>query len=1117
MTLNWRVEAWNLPHNSPHEIVVGDVTVVDVSFNDGLNTVGQGQIRIPASDPDLNTICDPANNVSTLLRVYMNDVFKYAFFAENRSRPIDNEDQPVVVVSGPGVKSMTEWGIIPTFDYPENPSSAPDWIYGGGATAGSFTNGDMESFGSDLLTNGGFESQTVEPWQSTSAFGGPGINLLEASSFRSESGSWSAFLDPLNAVGSGMRYADIPVEPGARYTVTIKILQPTTITPDGNRWTARIQMGTDGTVHHTNGFRVGDAAYAEIDNAVKGTGATILGGLAPNDNTVWQGFTLDVTMGASIETSYIEIAWESGDSGSPPIYVDTISMIQTSGDGLLPWQAFTPSTVTLAVETVIVHGGSRALRFTSNAFTAENFPTGVQQLVTGLTPGDPYTFNAWVYNPDVVTRSVDLRLRQQGAATISLTTLAIPAGQWMFGSVTAVAPLQNLLAEVRVNAAEEPNLPLDFIVDDTSFSGGLAAASPGQITLDVYNAIVARSFLDFLGTPTFTASLDSGGNAWADAALAMTVPRGQQLRHHLDTLASFGYEWDVTWTGTDWVIEVFNPLGLGTTVANIGLVEGDLIPAGSTQTTIAKRNSVFAEGSEGIFDDTTTDAGLITALGARETYVQSPDFNDQTSLISRAGQELLDVQKYVNAVRLTVDGNHDFIPFVDYSPGDTIQVELDDIAGAYRVNAVSVRLAEESRFDVEFNERTVDGPAAQAFAVNKLLASFQRQQTVGLGQTTESLPSTTQITVQGPWALVAAANAPQAWRDAAGYLCDGINDEVEIRAAIQSFADQSVWGTVLLSPGTFYCGVVGGGAVLSGRVIDLDPDITPAAGGGCRAVIGAGDAYEAESTPAMDDSHGLDASTQVLIDATGGATGGNLAPVRATNAVLRNLGISVVGLFTAAVELTVNAQLRDSSISTDRNVGVVGLVINPETLVERVSIASIKETFRFNTVQGTTFRKITVRGTPDLYVFNFAQTNGGNRSGAITFGVFDDIHVLGGGTDANSAIVRVTVANTQAFSRNFFDGIRLENTDWDAVFRVESPTTAFLKDNWIHGVVVPDRSATPLLAGADAQRAFRRHDIIDVPTASLPPAADMPNELRWDTTTGQLKFSDGTNWIVVGP
>ncbi len=1125
-TLDWAVEVWNLPHNSPHEIILGDLPdLSSVSYATSAEDGGDVTVRLPADDPNLDVICDPDASppVSTLLRVYLNRggvrFLQGGWLAERRSRPFeDDENERWVEISGPHVDDVATHGAVPTYDYPESPSSAPDWVFGGESNAGSFTNGTFEDFGTEVISNGGFESGTLDGWNATSTVGGPGVNDVRVSSLRAETGGWSCFVDPLNVVGSGIRSDPISVAPGGRYLLQAKILQPTTITPDGNRWTLRIKTGSDVTINNPGAggvFRVGDWVYCEIDNAAKGAGATILGGLAPNDDTVWQGFTIDVTMGDfrenpddTTQETFVELAWESGDAGSPPVYFDSVTMIQTSGDGLEPWKAFTPATVPIAVETVDVRTGARALRFTANAFTGEGFPTGVQQLVTELTAGDPYTFGAWVYNKQGTTRKVRLHLRQEGSSTIASTDLSIPGLTYAFASVTAVAPLSSLLAEVRVHPDEEPNLPLAFVVDDATFSGGVAAASPGDITLQLLAAIQARGRLTYLTATTFTATTDSDGNAWDDPTLSVTIPRGQTLAGWLTELSRWGYEHAIEWDGTNWDLRLWNPGDRGAVVA-AGIVEGHFTPAGHVNSEIPHATSIFAEGGGGIIDDSVTDAALETALGPRDRYVYAEDVSDVTSLTSRATGELARASRYSAAGRVTLDGDADNLPGIDFGIGDTIEVDLDDLTGPQRVHAYSAELTDRgATFVVEVNDRAAEDATLASIALNRILEQFQRQRTTA-GAAIEATPATTtEIVVQGPWAIVAAANAPQGWRDAAGFLCDGINDEVQIRAAIQSFADQNVIGTVLLSPGTFYCGAINGGAVLSGRVINLDPNADPDVGG-CVAVIGAGSFGQSDGT----DLHGVYSATHLVIATAGGTTGGALAPIRIKNGILESVNARITGtIFTAGIDVDTDVRVQDVSLHTATNVGMISLLMNPESLVDRFSVLAVAEAFRLNNVQGSTFRKITVRGA-STYVFNFALTNGGSRTGPIANATFEDVYIVAGGAAAGSAVFRVTVNNGQSFSRNAIDKVVVNTVDFDSFLNVLSPTTAFLRDNWLGAIQIPDRTATPLLTGADAQRAVRRTELIPTTTAGRPPAADVIYEWRFDTDLGHPIVSDGTNWI----
>lgn len=832
-----RVEVWDLPHNAPTEPLFTEPNFVRLRYNDSIDSVGAGSITLRATDPDADAICDPANNVSTQVRVYLRRDGETwqgpaVFLAEERERVAGDPGQHLVRLSGPDLRSSLAWGAVPPYDYPTDPIVTGNWEWGSEGGAGSFTNGDMEGFASTILSNGGFESGDLGAWQTTSAFGGPAVNDAQVSSNRSRSGSYSLFLDPLNVIGSGIRQ-EIEVEPGARYAVTIYLLQPTTISPAGNRWTARIKMGTAGTIHHTNGFRVGDAAYCELDNAVKGTGATISGGLPPNDNTVWQVFNIDVTMGDfressedTTQTSYIEIAWDDDVAGSPPVYIDDATLTQVSGDGLAPWQPYTASTVTMTLQTTTVHGGAQALEFTATSFTGEGFPTGVQQLVTGLTPGGIYTFGAWVYNPDVVTRSVDLRLRQPGQATISLTTIAIPAGQWAFGTVTATSSLQSLLAEVRVNAAEEPNLPLTFYVDDCTFSGGEAATSVGDIIQTILTAVQARGYLTHLDASSFDAATDSDGNAWTDTSVALSVSRGANLKQMMDGFVRLGYEYDVVAVGSTYEFRVFNPGGLGLDVPTETILEGEAERTLQARSNVAQRTSTFVEGKDGIWEEV-VDAGLQTALGPRESYLFNPDLTNDATLNIRGNAELGFHARYPKAFRISLADSAESLPFIDIQKGDLVTVNLRNLTGNHRCVARSIEVTPESfTADVELNERSVEDQALQAIAINKLIDTFNVPSLPGNPPVALATPEVvTAASITGPWIIVAASDAPDAWVQAATFVCDGVADEEEITAAIELAAPGAGLDasglTVLLSEGNFFINapiVIPAGAETTGYI-----------------------------------------------------------------------------------------------------------------------------------------------------------------------------------------------------------------------------------------------------------------------------------------------------------
>lgn len=1142
MSLDWAVEVWNLPHNSPHEILLGEIPdLVAVELGKTGRDGGDVTVTLPADDPNLDVVCDPDASppVSTLLRVYLIRggvrTFVGAWLAEERSRPFeDDEGERWVEISGPSVDDVTNHGAVPPYDYPENPSSAPDWSFGGdGTSAGTFANGDMESIGGELLSNGGFEDGNLGNWVRTSDVGGPGVNVLEVSTNRPRTGAYSVFLDPFFITDSGIRYPNIAVKPGSRYVFTAWLLHPNTVPDAGGRWTARVKTGADVTIHNPGVggvWRVGAGVHCELDNVAKGTGATISGGPS-GDNSVWQSFTIDVTMGDFRESeddetqlTYVEIAWDDTDpafSGSPPVYIDDVSLASISNDDFTPWRPYTDSTVTLALETGTVHGGTKALAFTATAFTVEGFPTGVQQEVGALTPGDPYTFGTWVHNLDVVTRSVDLRLRQPGAPTISLTTLAIPAGSWSFGTVTAVAPLASLLAEVRVNAAEEVNLPLTFVVDDATFSGGVAAASPGDITLQLLTAIQARGRLTYLGTD-FTATLDSAGNAWADSVLAVVVPRGQTLGGWLDELARWGYEWAVELVGSTWTLRVWNPAARIPNPGNTGaVVEGAHVPAGNTKTSIPPVTAVLAEGAAGLWDDTAENVTLGTALGVRDRYVYDEDVTDTATLASRGAAELAAAARYTAAGRFVVDGDAQRIPGLDYDVGDTIHVDADDLTGPQRVHAWSARLDENgARFTVEVNDRAAEDATLAAIALNRVLSQFERQRTSSFG--VEGLGDVTTITttVTAPWIVVAAFNAPQSWIDAANYVCDGINDEVEFRAALNlggmlTHPDDVRY--VQLSPGTFHWGASNGGAPL---VAETAAGVEIEAFCLLRGVRGDTASPETPGRP----------FTTIVVDVTGSTAPFVGAPVLGFqfDSTVEDVALHVKGG-------TLNGNYRTGLLldgflgsSFARRCVVESSTNNAVKIirtggVDNCKIGSRLDALILDEVEHVGIRNLAVLNPTAAGVFT-PQTRAAVRfqgSTTVRNVTISGLAVHAGGSDTDSAVLHFPDGNFHRRAIRVSD-VRLVaeggTNDWDwVVYRGDSGGTGILS-GIVVDLPVSDATVPPYIGGkAITSGGVQQFTIRRVATSSLPPASSVPGELVYDTTASQLKISDGSSWVAVGP
>lgn len=133
-----RFEAWTLPWSATFERVVADLPAVAGSSGMvRLSEYGEGSIILPEGYDRLSDVI--STTVGSLIRVYDGATLVQEFLAERVER--SNTDSGTVTVSGPDLSDVFNRTVVYPFDYPDNPSTFADHVWGG----------------VNLLSNPGFE------------------------------------------------------------------------------------------------------------------------------------------------------------------------------------------------------------------------------------------------------------------------------------------------------------------------------------------------------------------------------------------------------------------------------------------------------------------------------------------------------------------------------------------------------------------------------------------------------------------------------------------------------------------------------------------------------------------------------------------------------------------------------------------------------------------------------------------------------------------------------------------------------------------------------------------------------------------------------------------------
>ncbi len=833
----YHVEAWSLPLATSTR-TVARVPFVAGSFDAEVSAAGRGSLKVRKDWPRLTDVVDAANGVASLLRVFQDNVLieEGSFFARRAARTLTDDAEGLVTLSGPGIGDVMNFGRVENFDYPVVPTVDPDWSWGAGDAINGFKNGSFEESvhinptltGGKYDTGTGFEDENSAGWKTRaqdplwrSVLNPPVVASTPTAPTGTFSLVWTAGTPAAEHAYSGIE-KKLRIAGGERYQFTLVLEDPST---SGDRYLFGVENVA--TVHHTNGFVENGIAWAELDNAVEGAGAT--------DGTA-QTFDLDVTFVAF--TNY----------GGPRLYVaraDTGAATEVLVDdytgagynlGLFPWEPTSFGTVTtfeqdLTPPTPALEGDATANIVTNAA------NHGIGQPIEGLTPGRTYTFLAGGVHHDVGSnQDFTVRLvRTSGGTVLSSTTTAVTTGgTWTEITATAEVDVEDIFVQVlKVTSGE-------WWLDDMGVIFGQAAASWGDIWDQLIDDAAVdhtaeavpfeRDTLGFL-TLTSTIALDSAGNAWAPAVVNFGAKRGPKYARLLsDGGARIGFEWQVRDTLTGPELDLFNPHdwatrtgGMGTNLAGTGVPEivyGAGVTGGPLIEEPSTANRVHIEGEAGLFA-VRRDTASIADFDTRELYEGHTDLLAAATIGTAADQALEERTIPNTALKVKLSPHESDtvpIPFRDFNLGDTYPINLvGDFTGDKRVVKIACDFTPGyGAYTVDFDQATYTSDPLKGTieAVRRLIEQFE---SLDKPADLSGAAATVAVDAAGyPAFLVAASNAPDETKAVAHFLCDGVADEVEIQAAITaliayifgddedpSAAAHGGRGTVTLSTGLF--------------------------------------------------------------------------------------------------------------------------------------------------------------------------------------------------------------------------------------------------------------------------------------------------------------------------
>ena len=696
MADRYHVEAWSLPLATTTRIVAR-VPFIKGSLSVEESKPGRGSLIVREDWDRLDDISNPVTGTGSFFRVFQNNVLipEASFFARRDTRGLVELAAGQVALTGPGVGDVMNYARVENFDYPTLPTVDPDWSWGAGAPLNGFNNPSFEeSFhaappltGGKYDTGTGFEDGEAAAWEGTptdTLFLTPAVDPVVSAVITPITGSlglvWTGGLTSAGGPLFSGIVKTVRVAGSERYQFSISMKDPSAT---GDRYLFGVDSAV--TTHHTNGFFLDGIAWAELDNAAEGAGAT-----DGSDQT----FDLDVTTIPLINYGAMRVYLVRAEVGG----ASSVTTDDFTGAGynlgLFPWEPTSFTILTLfdqddAPPTAAFDGTQ-----TAKLTTTSNFH-GIGQPVTGLTPGRTYTAVIRVHHATGSNQDFAWRIvRTQGGTAIATSTVSVPTGgDWTELTVTGVVDVEDVFIQILKVASGT------WWVDAVEFFDGQAAAAWGDINLQLLNDAAvdhtaeagdfARDTLGFLDFTSFTAALDSAGNAWTPATVNYRAKRGPRYtRIHSDG-RRMGYEWQVVDdVAAGLSLDIFNPYdwatrtgGIGTNRIGTGVPEiryGAGVTGGPLVHQPSTGNRVHIEGEAGLFA-IARDTGSIDDYDTREVYEGSIDLLDGDTLDVVADQVLADRVQPSTALKINLapHENPDVpTPFQDFGVGDTYPIQL---------------------------------------------------------------------------------------------------------------------------------------------------------------------------------------------------------------------------------------------------------------------------------------------------------------------------------------------------------------------------------------------------------------------------------------------------------
>lgn len=372
-------------------------------------------------------------------------------------------------------------------------------------------------------------------------------------------------------------------------------------------------------------------------------------------------------------------------------------------------------------------GGTYSLKVNTRAPRAPGDFGGAQQLVS-VTGGKTYRAEVWVR--PTATGPFRFVIRTLDETLIASTEASLTLNTWTKLSLSFVVPehIDRIIFRIAtISNSDEPA----WYVDDAVLAPGAAAATYGDIMLQLRTAAIASSApLSWL-TPTFSATLDSDGAAW-DQTLSWSVSHGQTFLQLIEYARRWNYEHRIRWDAGDNRFEwdLWNPNNGGQTRTGIA-VHGKGGGTGSSPIVRKPPPQTYTqvEGIDGAWGEATA-TSLTTVWGTLQKFHQDRHGVDSTLLDTLASRFNTTATNQTAARSVTL-ADPTLIPWTNFEPGDFVTLNLapKDTKRSLRVAAIVAHMSGKDAvptYDIHFVNPVLSEASGMAQGVRNLLRAFNR-------------------------------------------------------------------------------------------------------------------------------------------------------------------------------------------------------------------------------------------------------------------------------------------------------------------------------------------------------------------------------------------------------